>query len=140
MANKTPSAGDPIEARCTKCRTITNHTIIAMTDAGPAKVQCNTCNGQHKYRSPVAASKSTTPRKPSTRRSVDPKIAECKEWETLRPEMNSKQAITYSMTTAFKVKNLMQHPTFGLGIVQRVAGPQKVEVLFEDGLKTMRCK
>ena len=114
MSSSTLSAGDPIEARCTKCREITNHTIIAMTDAGPAKVQCNTCSGQHKYRKPAA------PRKTAARRTVDPKIAERKEWENLRPSMNSKQAITYSMTTAFKANSLMEHPVFGLGFVQLV--------------------
>ena len=44
------------------------------------------------------------------------------------------------MTTALKLRNLVNHPIFGLGIVQRIAGPHKVEVLFEDGRKTMRCK
>jgi len=44
------------------------------------------------------------------------------------------------MTATYKVKSLIAHPVFGLGQVQRVAGPQKIEVLFEDGLKMMRCK
>ena len=44
------------------------------------------------------------------------------------------------MTAAYKVKALINHSVFGLGIVQRVLGSQKVAVLFEDGQKTMRCK
>jgi hypothetical protein len=74
------------------------------------------------------------------RRTVDPKIAERKEWVELRPGMKAEQAIGYSMTTAFKTGSLMEHPVFGLGLVQRLAGPRKVEVLFEDGKKMMRCK
>lgn len=128
------SAGDPIEARCTKCRKNTNHIVVAMTDDGPAKVQCNTCSGQHKYRPPTA------PKKPGVRRTVDPKIAEKKEWEELLPGMNGKQKTDYSMTTAFKVGSLMNHPVFGLGLVQSLGGPRKISVLFEDGKKTMRCK
>ena len=128
------TAGDPVESRCTKCRKITNHIIVAMDDKGPAKVQCNTCSGQHKYRPPAA------PRKAAVRRTVDPKATEQKEWTTLRPGINSSQAINYSMTTAFKVGSWMKHPTFGLGLVQGLAGPQKITVLFEDGRKTMRCK
>jgi hypothetical protein len=134
MQSTTLSAGDPIESRCTKCRKNTNHIIVAMTDEGPAKVQCNTCGGQHKYRPPTA------PKKAAVRRTVDPKIAEQKEWQSLRPGMDSKQATDYSMTTAFKVDSLMNHPVFGLGLVQSLAGPRKVRVLFEDGKKTMRCK
>jgi hypothetical protein len=105
-----------------------------MAENVPDKVQCNICSRQHKYRPP------TTIKKTVSRRTVDPKIAECKEWEELRPTLNSAQATVYSMTTTFKVKSLMVHPVFGLGIVQRLAGPRKVEVLFEDGKKTMRCK
>lgn len=134
MQSTTLSAGDPIEARCTKCRRNTNHIIVAMTDEGPAKVQCNTCSGQHKYRPP------TTPKKAAVRRTVDPKVAEQKEWAELRPGMNSAQAIDYSMTTAFKVGSLINHPAFGIGLVQSLVGPRKVMVLFEDGKKTMRCK
>ena len=134
MQSTTLSAGDPIEARCTKCRKNTNHIIVAMAEEVPVKVECNTCSGQHKYRPPTA------PKKPAVRRTVDPKIAQQKEWQELQPGMNSKQATDYSMTTAFKVGALMNHPVFGLGIVQQLGGPRKVQVLFEDGKKTMRCK
>jgi hypothetical protein len=134
MQATTLSAGDPIEARCTKCRKNTNHIVVAMAEDVPAKVQCNTCSGQHKYRPP------TVPKKAAVRRTVDPKVAEQKEWQSLRPSMDSRQATDYSMTTAFKVGALMNHSSFGLGLVQSLVGPQKVKVLFEDGKKTMRCK
>jgi hypothetical protein len=54
--------------------------------------------------------------------------------------MNLAKATDYSMTATYKVKALINHPVFGVGLVQRVVGSQKVEVLFEDGRKTMRCK
>jgi len=126
--------GDPIEARCTKCRKITNHIVVAMKDGAPAKVQCNTCSGQHKYRSPAA------PKKPAVRRTVDPKAAEQKEWASLSPDMNNEQAVAYSMDTAYKVGALINHSVFGVGIVQQVVGLRKIEVLFESGKKIMRCK
>lgn len=128
------SVGGPIEARCTKCRKNTNHIIVAMDKEVPVKVQCNTCSGQHKYRSAAAV------KKPAVRRTANPKIAEQKAWEELRPSMNSEQATDYSMTTPFKIGSLMNHSVFGIGVVQELAGPRKVVVLFEDGKKTMRCK
>lgn len=134
MQSTTLSAGDPIEARCTKCRKNTNHIVVAMANDVPAKVQCNTCSGQHKYRPPTAA------KKPAVRRTVDPKVAEQKEWAELRPNMNSSQAADYSMTATFKVGSLINHPVFGLGLVQEQSGARKIQVLFEDGKKTMRCK
>lgn len=128
------TAGDPLEARCTKCRKNTNHIVVAMKDGVPAKVQCNTCSGQHKYRSPTA------PKKPAVRRTVDPKVAEQKEWALLSPDMNNEQAVAYSMDTAYKVGGLINHSVFGVGVVQQVVGLRKVEVLFESGKKIMRCK
>lgn len=134
MQNATLSLGDPIEARCTKCRKNTGHVIVVMGEQTPDKVRCDACCREHKYRPPTA------PKKPGVRRTVDPKIAEKKEWAELRADMNSDKAINYSMTTAFKSGVLMNHPVFGLGLVQRLTGPRKVEVLFEDGKKVMRCK
>jgi hypothetical protein len=134
MQSITLSSGDPIEARCTKCRKNTAHIIITMAEEGPDQVQCGTCKRQHKYRPPTAA------RKTALRRTVDPNATARKEWEDLRPGMDSAEATDYSMNAACKVGELIKHPVFDLGLMQRVVGPQKVEVLFEDGKKRMRCK
>jgi len=134
MQSTTLSAGDQIEARCTKCRKNTNHAIITLADEAPVEVQCSACSRQHKYRAPTVA------KVPGLRQSLLHKDNERKEWESLRPNMNSAKASEYSMTDSYKVKALINHPIFGLGLVQRLSGAQKIEVLFEDGKKTMRCK
>lgn len=127
MSSKTLSIGSPIQTRCTKCRKITTHTIVAMNEELPAEVQCNTCQ-------------MTAPaKKPVVRRTVDPKKSERDEWAALRPGMDISRAKDYSMTGAYKAKSLVNHPIFGLGLVQRVSGSQKMAVLFADGQKIMRC-
>jgi hypothetical protein len=128
------ASGDQIEARCTKCRKNTEHIIITMAEEVPVKVQCKICSREHGYRPPTTVKK--TVRK-STSNSKD---SERKEWEALRPGMNTARAADYSMTSAYKVNALINHPVFGFGLVQRVIGSQKVEILFEDGKKMMRCK
>ena len=133
MQSTTLSIGDPIEGRCTKCRKNTDHIIITMTEENPGKVECQTCSRQHKYRPPTA------PKKPSVRQTAKPKDAERKEWEALQLTVENSKAKAYSMTDTYKLNSLVDHPVFGLGKVQRVIGSQKVEVLFEDGKKTMRC-
>ncbi|PLX75391.1 MAG: hypothetical protein C0615_07945 [Desulfuromonas sp.] len=133
MQNKTLSAGDQVESRCTKCRKVTNHIVIAMTGDTPSKVQCNTCEGQHKFRAPTAE-----PKKRAVRKPVDPKIAEQKAWDKL--ELDDTQAVAYSMDKAYKVGDVIKHKKFGLGQVQEIGGTRKIGVLFADGLKTMRCK
>lgn len=134
MENASLSVGDPIEGRCTKCRKNTDHVIVTLAEDGPGKVQCTVCSREHKYRPPTAA------RKSAARRTIDPKEAERQEWQALQPTMDSAKATAYSMDAAYKVNALISHPKFGLGVVQRVVGPQKMEVLFEDGLKMMRCQ
>ncbi len=134
MPNKKITVGQSVEARCTKCRANTEHVVVTVLEEAPLKVQCGQCERQHKYRPPSVARK-----KPAVRKKADPRVAERKEWETLRPAMNSAAARDYSMTDAYKVKSLINHPVFGLGLVQRVVGERKVEVLFEEGKKTMRC-
>jgi hypothetical protein len=74
------------------------------------------------------------------RKSSDPKIAEKEDWQRLRPNMDSSKALNYSMDGVYCVRNLIKHPLFGLGVVQRSIGDHKIEVLFEEGKKIMRCK
>lgn len=53
--------GDIIDDHCTKCRLLTNHSIMAIVNGEPAKVQCRTCYHEHNYRH----GKGGTKKKPS---------------------------------------------------------------------------
>lgn len=133
MQHSPPAPGDPVEARCTKCRKLTIHSLVP-ADPVSILLQCSICNRQRKL---LAAA---SPKKPALRRAADPAVDERKEWAALEPTMNRTVAANYSMTASYKLKSLINHPLFGLGQVQRVIGPKKMEVLFSDGKKTMRCK
>src|SRR5512139_1260886 len=97
------SAGDIIEASCTRCRALLNHTIVAMVGEKVVRVECNTCHGTHNYhpvkatKEPVAAKtaqkKVAAPRKAR----VDPETAAREEWAELEPSMDPAQAIPYDM-------------------------------------------
>ena len=54
--SKPLSAGSTIETQCTRCRTLTNHTIVAMVGEKIVRVECNTCHSMHNYH-PVKAAK-----------------------------------------------------------------------------------
>lgn len=134
MEKKPLSVGSQIEARCPKCRKVLNHTLVALLAESPARVKCNSCGGEHTYKDPAAS----VPRK-SPRKKADPEAAQRLEWETLEPDMNRSGAIDYTMSGRFAVGGLINHPVFGLGLVQQAAGPSKIWVLFHDGKKLMRC-
>jgi hypothetical protein len=42
--------GDVIDDHCIKCRRITNHAIVSLLNAQPAKVRCRTCYHDHDFR------------------------------------------------------------------------------------------
>jgi len=50
----------------------------------------------------------------------------------------SRNMVKYAMDGTFAAKKLLQHPTFGLGLVCRVMPPNKIEVLFRDGARRLR--
>lgn len=126
--------GDPLKARCTKCKQNNDHIVVSMAGDVPEKVQCGVCDRKHKYRPP------TEPKKPPVKRVPVHIEAEKKQWKALGLNSESKKVSEYSMSEPYKVKAVINHPIFGLGMVQRIAGAQKVEVLFEAGKKMMRCK
>ncbi|MCD6580891.1 MAG: hypothetical protein J7K90_03740 [Desulfuromusa sp.] len=136
MSDKLPSAGDHIDARCTKCKDITNHTIVAMADGKVAKVECNTCGGAHKYRKPTVR-KAAAKSKASTTSAKINKIET--EWEGLLDNADPASATPYSMKMSIKNGGLIQHPSFGLGRVINIIKPNKMEVYFRDGVKLLRC-
>ena len=139
------SAGDIIEAHCTKCREVMNHRIVAMVGEKVVRVECNTCNGIHNYRPPAETKVSTgtktirkteaAPRKAKR----DPEAVALEEWESLLPTMQADRAIAYDMNGKFKLNDLVEHTAFGIGVVQLLIKPNKMEVLFRGGKKLLRC-
>lgn len=131
------AAGDHIVARCTKCKDITNHTIVAMVDDAPAKVECNTCNGVHKYRKPAIKK---APAKSKTSAAKVAKINKIEtEWEDLVQNIDPATATQYNMKMSPSNGELINHPSFGLGRVTTILKPNKIEVYFRDGIKLLRC-
>ena len=43
------------------------------------------------------------------------------------------------MTESFAVGDVVEHPKFGSGVVQEVFPPDKMQILFRDGAKMLRC-
>ncbi|MBN1140992.1 MAG: hypothetical protein JXB25_04220 [Deltaproteobacteria bacterium] len=145
MTPKKLAAGDTIDSRCTRCREITNHTIVAMVEDRVARVECKVCGSVHNHKAtaapkkaavkPAKAPKSTT----SKAAKSDPKAAERAEWES-RCGAFEGTPIPYRMTEKFKEEDFLDHPTFGLGWVKKVSAADKILVLFRDGIKLLRCR
>ena len=139
MADATCGAGDQVQSRCTKCRRITRHVVVSVVDDKPVRVQCTACEGEHNYRPPKAepVKKPRAPRRQPTKASAKAEaIAE--EFEAAISKFNPSSATAYSMTASFRARTLIAHSSFGLGLVKRVIPPNKIEVLFRDGIRRLR--
>ncbi len=141
MSETTLAVGSQIEVRCPNCRKNREHEILSMKNGKPDQVQCTLCRNQRKYRRPVAqktAEERLLLKNIELRRSAN--AGQRQQWDELRPALASGAAKEYSMSAKYRIKDMINHPVFGLGLVQRIIGSQKVEILFEDGVKIMRCK
>ena len=136
------SAGDKIDARCSKCGENTRHIIMAISGQTPNRVRCDVCDREHKYRPPTAAKAKTTTtatKRTVRRQKVDPRDDEQKQWRELNPEQQPGKLRSYAMDETYKLTTRIDHPTFGIGVVVGLPGPRKMEVLFKEGKKVLRC-
>jgi hypothetical protein len=105
------------------------HTIEAMVGDKPARVHCNTCNSQHTYKANKpgdgAAARKTT-RKPRATK-----------YEISLAGKNVAQAKPYSPKETYAAGDVLDHPTFGVGVTSAVKDPTKIEVIFEGGVKLL---
>lgn len=141
ISNSNLSVEDIVQALCPNCGEVKNHTVIKAVDERTSRIRCNTCrttgifNGKKVKPAARKAKKAPTSRK--SLEAIGTKEREA--WASLRPGMEPEKAVTYSMTGTYHVRDLVQHGSFGLGLVMREAGPHKIEVLFEEGKKLLCC-
>src|ERR1700693_4917582 len=46
--------GDDIDDFCVRCNRVTNHVVVSVVNAAPAKVRCRTCHSDHDFRNEQA--------------------------------------------------------------------------------------
>jgi hypothetical protein len=132
--------GEEIICFCSSCKLDLRHVIVAHKsgNSGPiSKVRCNTCKKIHAYRNNPASTSATRTKKESAPREKVQVIPIEVEWrEQLRSNEN-KPSVKYAPTGEFKVGDVIDHPTFGCGIVRTMKDANKVEVLFQRDVKML---
>jgi hypothetical protein len=131
---KTFYAGMEIEAPCGRCKSDTRHRILTLTGGIPENLICGHCNSVHKYR---AERPKPEPRAPRGAAVARPRPASPGRFQELMvAEQAGTKASPYSPAHHWEEGAWMDHPSFGLGRVQKRFG-KKVDVLFREGLKTL---
>ncbi|MFI3272311.1 MAG: hypothetical protein R3Y11_09475 [Pseudomonadota bacterium] len=60
-------------------------------------------------------------------------------WKVAISRQTESCGTPYDMNATFTVGEIVEHIKFGLGEVRSVTKPNKMEVLFQDGLRILRC-
>ena len=124
------SAGNEVLAYCGKCKLKLAHTIAVMkTDEIPDKVKCNTCKSTHAFKENATRRKKTT-----TTRGKKPTAFDI--W-TDKVKNSTEPSVKYSPKSSFDIGQLIDHPKYGTGVVERKIDNNKIEILFEKTLKTL---
>ncbi|PTL80978.1 hypothetical protein [Vitiosangium sp. GDMCC 1.1324] len=139
--------GGEVDAFCTRCRLTLAHTILAMVGTKIARVRCNTCNGDHAFRSAPGTTDRPSPsasrsssggtggtRAPRASRSSEEKVIISFEEQLAGKDIAN--APRYSPKDTYQMDQVIQHPTFGLGLVTAVRG-DKVDITFKSETKTL---
>ncbi len=158
-----PKVGGDVDAYCTKCRMDLSHRVIAMVKDDVKRVECLTCHGQHNYRRPASvkeaereakarrtlsssassstrSSASSRTSRASTASSAASKTSERSaraQWEKAIAGQPTTAFRAYRISEKFAIGDLVRHSKFGDGVVVTIFDPHKVEVVFEDGSRTM---
>lgn len=141
-------AGDETPAYCTACRDMRVHVVIAMEGVAPARVECRSCQKQHKYRAAMPGSKAaktrtatkrddgaprtSKPRRDSSAAAGAATVATVNPLDALLGDRSTSGARSYSPGDSYVVGELLSHPNFGLGAVTATPSPGKISVLFRD--------
>jgi len=140
-------AGDETSAYCTACRDMRLHVVIAMEGAVPARVECRSCQRQHKFRAAAPGSKAKAAstakseggaslvgkkRRSASDAAAAPAVATVNPLDALLGDRSTSGARSYSPGDSYVVGELLSHPNFGLGAVTATPSPGKISVLFRD--------
>ncbi|CAK7032016.1 MAG: hypothetical protein DELT_02830 [Desulfovibrio sp.] len=165
---KAHAVGSIVESICGKCNDVMGHTIMAMVGNEIIKVECRVCKSVHKYRPPVhvAQGKSTVtmkkgrdgepvssrqdavkqaarPAAPRPARKVSAAASAAQAlldaWRVAMSKHQGEEARPYAMNERFEPGEFIMHPTFGPGVVSALQPPDKMDVLFEIGVKRLLC-
>jgi hypothetical protein len=131
------AAGSVVEAYCTKCKLVLDHTIVALKGAKPSRVKCNTCGADHNYRPTKPSAKAAATKKAEKTKAAPRRVRQ--SWNDVMQEASGKPHKTYSMSGSFGEGDWIEHSTFGLGCVQSFSPPNKITVRFADSTRLLIC-
>ena len=134
--DRTPVA-QILETQCTRCKLPLTHVVVTHNAEGIVeRVQCRTCGSTHKYRPEKKTVKKAAKRSRTPAKKKEPSAP--KVFEKLSTKFQDKDPVRYTMTGSYQENDVINHKTFGRGIVTAVYH-QKMDVVFADASRMLVC-
>lgn len=128
-SSKTIEVGDEVDAKCTKCKGVTKHIVLAKIGWKPTRVECITCKGQHQFRAPGSTTRKAAPK-------AAPEVSPEEQWKALMKNVTGDPR-PYEMAGEYTVGVHLKHKKFGEGVVIGLNSATVCEVAFEEGVKKL---
>ena len=124
---------EKIDAYCKVCKSLTPHSVLERTSAKkkPRRVRCRSCQDAHPFRA------KPTPGKKAAKKTTKPKVDPAGSYDSLMAGRDLSRSVRYKMSREFVECDLLDHASFGVGLVVRVLWDRKIRVRFPDGMKTL---
>ena len=133
------SAGHDIDTYCSRCKLDLAHVIIALSAGQPVRVLCKTCNSEHAFRKPKRKTTGVTKRAASKKNTTSapqgPLSTEA--YHQMLSGRDLSRSRRYTIKETFEVDDVVDHKKFGIGLVTKMLGDQKIEVTFREGAKIL---
>jgi hypothetical protein len=134
--------GENIDAHCLKCKLVLAHIVLYEVAGTVSKVKCKTCGAEHKYRGTKPPAKKGDPvREKRTKPGSTSKAATSSapmQWAVRQRNIDPGSIVKdYCMQNQYKVNDMIIHSLFGLGFVERIVSEKRMDVLFQDAVKSM---
>lgn len=125
--------------------------VVARVGSEIVKVQCKTCKKERGYKAPKgisdpsdalkskeakATKKATAASSRAASKAIESSTIEA-EWTRLMKEAKDIKPVKYSYKVTYSLGEVIEHPTFGPGVVVKTIHPDKIEVLFQSDLKLL---
>jgi hypothetical protein len=138
MTAPEPSSPGFSEASPSSCQTC-DQILSRFAGAGirPLRVaiRCRRCGAVHRHTGAPEA-----PRKVRRTAKAAAAIAREAAYERLLAVTSGRKSRPYSVSGAFRPHDVIEHPTFGVGVVTHLVAGNKIQVAFKNGDKLLVCR
>ena len=133
MNHEKIGVAEEVLSYCGRCKLALAHVIVDMkTEKKIGKCKCKTCNAVHNYRDPVKMAHKKRSAATTKKAEASPEQI----WQTAMAASKGK-AKPYAMDRSFSTGELIDHTTFGRGVVMQRIEQNKIDVQFEATRKLL---